>query len=119
MATRPYRWFQVDEAGDVSVVWFTHRGVLAGEEIEGLAEQLYRLVDEEGRRRLLLNLQNVEGVASAMLGRILILYHKVLAAGGGLKFCNLSPAIRETFATAQLTQLFGIYDSEQDALRTF
>ena len=119
MPTQPYRWFQVEDAGDVTVVRFTHRGVLAGQEIEDVAEQLNRLVDEEGRRRLLLNLANVESIASAMLGRFLVLHHKVLAADGRLKFCNLSPAIREIFATAQLTQLFVIYDSEQEALGTF
>jgi anti-sigma B factor antagonist len=119
MATQPYRWFRVEEVGGVAVVRFTHRGILAGEEVEGVAEQLHRLVDEEGRRLLLLNLRNVESLASAMLGRFLVLHHKVLAAGGALKFCNLSPSIREIFATAQLTQLFGIYDSERDALRTF
>ena len=119
MVTQPYRWFRVEEVEGVTVVRFTHRGILAGEEVEGVAEQLHRLVDEEDRCRLLLNLQNVESIASAMLGRFLILHHKVLAAGGALKFCNLAPPIREIFATAQLTQLFGIYDSEGDALRTF
>jgi stage II sporulation protein AA (anti-sigma F factor antagonist) len=119
MATQRYRWFRTEEVGDVTVVRFTHRGILAGEEVEGVAEQLHRLVDEEGRRRLLLNLENVESIASAVLGRFLVLHHKLLAAGGRLKFCNLCPPIREIFATAQLTQLFGIYHSEPDALRTF
>lgn len=118
MATQPYRWFRVEEVGGVTVVRFTHRGILAGEEIEGVAEQLHRLVDE-GRRRLLLNFENVEGVASVMLGRLLVLHRKLLAAGGQLKFCGLSPPIREIFAAAQLTQLFGIYENEPGALRTF
>jgi anti-anti-sigma factor len=119
MATQRYRWFRVEEAGGVTVVRFTHRGILAGEEIEGVAEQLHRLVDEEGRRRLLLNLENVESIASVMLGRFVVLHHRLLAAGGQLKFCGLSPPVREIFATAQLTQLFGVYENEPGALRTF
>jgi anti-anti-sigma factor len=119
MATQPYRWFRVEEVGGVAVVRFTHRGILAGEEIEGVSEQLHRLVDEEGHLRLLLNFENVESIASVMLGRLVVLHHRLLAAGGQLKFCSLSPPIREIFATAQLTQLFGIYDSEPGAMRTF
>ena len=119
MPLRPYRWFQVEEVGSVTVVSFTHRGALAGEAVEAVAEQLDRLVDEEGRLQLLLNLANVEGIASAMLGRFLTLHHKVLAAGGRLKFCGLSPAVQEVFATARLPVLFGIYRGEEEALRTF
>ena len=77
MATQPYRWFGVEEVGGVTVVRFTHRGILAGEEVEGVADQLHRLVDEEGRRLLLLNLRNVESLASAMLGRFLVLHLRI------------------------------------------
>jgi len=119
MPLRPYRWFQVEEVGRVTVVRFSHRGALAGEAVDAVAEQLDRLVDEEGRLQLLLNLANVEGLASAMLGRFVTLYRKVLASGGRLKFCGLSPAVQGVFATARLPVLFGIYAGEEEALPTF
>jgi anti-anti-sigma factor len=119
MPLRPYRWFQVEEVGRVTVVRFGHRGALTGEAVGAVAEQLDRLVDEEGRLQLLLNLANVEGLASAMLGRFVTLHHKVLAAGGRLKFCGLSPAVEGVFTTARLPVLFGIYPGEEEALRTF
>ena len=119
MPLQPYHWFQVEEVGGVTVVRFTHGGALAGPTVDAVAEELDRLVREEGRLHLLLNLATVEGIASAMLGRFLTLHHKVLAAGGRLKFCGLSPAVHEVFATARLPVLFGIYPGEEEALRTF
>jgi anti-anti-sigma factor len=119
MPLQPYRWFQVEEVGAATVVRFTRGGALAGAKVDAVAEELDRLVDEEGRLQLLLNLANVEGIASAMLGRFLTLHHKLLVAGGRLKFCGLSPAVQEVFATARLPVLFGIYRGEEEALRTF
>jgi anti-anti-sigma factor len=119
MSTQPDPWFQAKQVGDVTVVRFLHRGDLTGGAVEAVAEQLDRLVHEEGRLRLLVNLSNVEGIASAMLGRFLALHHKVLAAGGRLKFCGLSPAVQEVFSTARLPVLLGIYPGEEEALRTF
>jgi anti-sigma B factor antagonist len=112
MSLQPYRWFRVHEAGGVTVVRFTHRGDRTGEAVEAVAEQLDRLVDEEGRLHLLLNLANVERVASAMLGRFVTLHRKALAGGGRLKSCVLSPAVQEVFTTARLVALFGIYPTE-------
>ena len=119
MSAQPYRWFQAEQVGDITVVRFLHRGHLTGDAVEAVAGQLDRLVNEEGRLHLLLNLANVEGIASAMLGRFLTLHHRLLAAGGRLKFCGLSPAVHEVFATARLPALFGLYPGEEEALRTF
>jgi anti-anti-sigma factor len=115
----PYRWLEVEQTGDVTVVRFTHRGVLMGEAVELVGEQLLSLVEDEGRRHLVLNLGNVRSMDSAMLGKLLMLNKRVLASNGRLKLCQVTSELYEVFEAAKLPQLVGIYDEEQDALETF
>ncbi|HZT79418.1 MAG TPA: STAS domain-containing protein [Gemmataceae bacterium] len=113
------RWLHVEQVGDVTVARFPHRCDLMGEAVELIGDQLEALVDEEGRCRLLLNLDGVDILESKMLGRLLTLNKKVLAAGGRLKLCCVPPHLAEVFERAKLDNLMGIYPSEEEALRTY
>jgi anti-anti-sigma factor len=115
----PYRWLEVEQIGDVTVVRFTHRGVLMGAAVELVGEQLLSLVEDEGRRQLVLNLGNVRSMDSAMLGKLLMLNKRVLASNGRFKLCQVTSELYEVFEAAKLPQLVGIYDEELDALDTF
>jgi anti-sigma B factor antagonist len=115
----PYRWLEVEQSGAVTVVRFTHRGMLMGEAVEMVGDQLRSLVEDEGRRQLVLNLGNVQSMDSAMLGQLMMLNKRILAANGRLKLCQVSAALYEVFEAVKLPQLVGIYDEELDALETF
>ena len=89
------------------------------EAVEAIADQLFQLVDEKGCRQLVLNLANVEALESAMIGKILILNHKLLALGGRLKLCRVPPPITEILVAARLPKILGIYEDEGQALSSF
>src|SRR5438034_3192904 len=55
---------EVEDIGDVTVVNFTDKKILDEQNIQLIGEQLFRLVDELGRRKLLLNFRNVEYLSS-------------------------------------------------------
>jgi anti-anti-sigma factor len=82
-------------------------------------DPLYRLVDHEGHKALLLNFENVRYFSSAPLGMLIKLRTKVEQAGGRLKLCGLNADLHELFRITNLTQVFEIYDYQQDALREF
>ena len=76
-------------------------------------------MDEVGRRKLLLNFNNVEYLSSAALGKLITLNKKLQAAGGRLILCNIDPQIYEVFEITKLDRFFNIQKEEQAALQAF
>src|SRR5438067_942059 len=113
------RRLEVEDIGDVTVVSFTDRKILDEQNIQVIGEQLFSLVDELGRKKLLLNFGNVEYLSSAALGKFITLNKKVNAAGGRLILCNIDPQIYEVFEITKLNKLFNIQKEEQAALQAF
>jgi anti-sigma B factor antagonist len=113
------RRLEVEDIGDVTVASFTDRKILDEQNIQVIGEQLFGLVDESGRKRLLLNFSNVEYMSSAALGKLITLNKKVQAAGGKLVLCNIDPQIREVFEITKLDKLFVICGDEQEGLQKF
>jgi len=120
MSSQPRRRrLEVEDIGDVTVINFVDRKILDEQNIQVIGEQLFGLVDESGRKRLLLNFSNVEYMSSAALGKLITLNKKVQAAGGKLVLCNIDPQIREVFEITKLDKLFVICGDEQEGLQKF
>jgi anti-sigma B factor antagonist len=113
------RRLETVDLGDVTVVSFTDRKILDEQNIQNIGEQLFSLVDESGRKKLLLNFGNVEYMSSAALGKLITLNKKVQSAGGRLVLCNIDASIREVFEITKLDKLFVIKNDEQEALQVF
>ena len=113
------RRLEVEDIGDVTVVSFTDKKILDEQNIQVIGEQLFGLVDDSGRQKLLLNFSNVEYMSSAALGKLITLNKKVQAAGGKLVLCGIIPQIREVFEITKLDKLFVIRGDEQEALQMF
>lgn len=62
---------KVEQVGDVSVVHFLDKRILDEPTIQAIAEQLFSLVEQDGKRRLLLNFTAVEYMSSAALGKLI------------------------------------------------
>ena len=120
MSTQPRRRrLEVEDIGDVTVVNFTDKKILDEQNIQIIGEQLFSLVDELGRRKLILNFSNVEYLSSAALVKFITLNKKVNSACGRLVLCNIDPQIYEVFEITKLNKLFNIQKEEQAALQAF
>jgi anti-sigma B factor antagonist len=120
MTSQPRRRrLEVEDIGDVNVVNFTDRKILDEQNIQLIGEQLFSLVDESGRKKILLNFGNVEYLSSAALGKLITLNKKLQGAGGKLILCNIDPQIYEVFEITKLNKLFNIKAEEQAALQEF
>ena len=114
-----YRRLTVSEVGDVTVVRFVDRKILDELNIQELGQEMFQLVEEDKKARLLLNFQQVEFLSSAALGKLITLDKKVKAQGGQMKLSNIRPEIYEVFAITKLNKLFDIKEDEADALAAF
>jgi anti-sigma B factor antagonist len=113
------RRLEVEDIGDVTVVNFVDRRILDEQNIQIIGEQLFSLVDEVGRRKILLNFGNVEFLSSAALGKLIALHKKLQAVQGRLILCNIDPEIYEVFEITRLDKFFNIQKEEQAALQAF
>lgn len=113
------RRFDVEEVGDVTVVRLLDKKILDEQNIQTIGDQLFSLVDDESRRKLLLDFSLVDYLSSAALGKLITLNKKVRAVSGQLRLCNIKPDIYVVFEITSLNKVFPIYDDEETALEAF
>jgi anti-sigma B factor antagonist len=109
----------VSEVGDITIVRFVDRKILDAANIQSMGEELFALVEQDGRKSLLLDFTSVEFLSSAALNKLIILDKKVKAANGRMRICSLRPEIREVFVITRLNQLFEIKEDEKEAIESF
>jgi anti-anti-sigma factor len=101
-------------AGEATLVRFAGHKVRLGEQhLRLLGGRLPRLVQESGRRSLLLDLGNAECVASTALGQFVRLHKELAAAGGRLGVCRLSPHVAEVLAVSGLDAVLEVREPEE------
>ena len=113
------RLFATEQIGDITIVRFPSLCELAGEIVPRLGEQLFDLIDHGKHTQLLMNLHNVSGIDSAMIGKVVGLHRRALAAGGRLALCQIPAELNEILQTVKLGSVMGFYRDEEEALRTF
>jgi anti-sigma B factor antagonist len=114
-----HRRLELSEVGDVTVVRFVDRKILDEGNIQEVGQELFSLVEQENRQKILLNFSTVDFLSSAALGKLITLDKKVKAQGGQLKLSNIRPNIYEVFTITRLDKLFDIRPDEADALAAF
>ena len=113
------RWLRIEPHDDVAVVHFLQPRILDEEIIDHIGQELLRLVVEEGCRRMVLDFRAVAAMATHMLGELLVLHKKIQAAGGRLVLCEFQPSLREVFDVLKLSLVFHLFDTQEEALRSF
>jgi anti-sigma B factor antagonist len=110
------RRIKVNQSGQVTVVTFNDSKIIDETEIQEFGQELYDLVERDGRKKIVLNFGNVEFLSSAALGKLIGFDKRVKQHGAELMLSNIRPEIYEVFAITKLTKLFDIKDDEADAL---
>lgn len=105
----------VDTTPDSAVIGFIP-GLLSEAAIQSVRRQLDWLIDEPGRRALLLDLDQVEVPTAGSLGKLVALHHEVQAAGGELVLCNVHDQAYEVFEMTGLTQLLDVRAKDGQAV---
>lgn len=116
MAAANQRRLDIEEVGDVTVARFIDKKILDENNIQMIGNQLFGLVDQDKRKKIVLDFTNVEYLSSAALGKLITMNTKVKTAGGKLRLCCIRPDIYEVFAITKLNKLFDIKDDQAAAL---
>ena len=102
---------------DVTVIALDGRIVL-GDETNAFREKIKALL-AEGRKKILLNLDNVTLIDSTGLGTLVAAHHSASARGAFLRLCNLGTKFQEVLQVTKLLTVFDVSDTEADGIRSF
>jgi anti-sigma B factor antagonist len=72
-----------------------------------------------GQTHILVNLDGVSSLGAKSMGELVSAFVAVRDSGGELKLFNLAPAIRELMRATNLFAVFGLYESEAQAIESF
>ena len=111
-------WLEREDVGDVTVVRLKLVRLL-DDDAQALFRQIYSLTDDMARHNLVLSLGPVEYLPSMALGKLVMLNRKTQVARGRMALCRLSPGVSEILQVTHLDEIFLIYPTEEEALRSF
>lgn len=105
------------EVSHVTILDLSGRIVL-GDEIDDLRSAIRNLIDE-GKKKIILNLAEVDYLDSSGVGALVGGFTAVRNAGGELKLLNLSQKVHDVLHVTKLYTVFDIRDDEFHAVKSF
>jgi anti-anti-sigma factor len=114
-----FKCIHLDENVNASVVKFVDEKVMDPARIEQLGTELLSLANENHKKNLLINFENVKFFSSAAINKLIVLEKRMRARGGQIRLSNLRPEVRDLFSFTNLDTLFDIRDEQTEALQSF
>ena len=103
--------------GDVVIVDFQGRlAVGVGEE---MLPRLIEQILEEGNRKILLNLSEMDYIDSNGLGELVQSLKTSKRFGASLRLLKPQDRVKKTLRLTNLLPMFSVYDSESEAIKSF
>ena len=105
------------EVSGVTIVDLSGK-ITLGEGGVTLREEVRKLL-AEGKKKIALNLAEVNYIDSSGLGELVSAYTAVKNAGGELKLLNLTSKVRDLLVITKLVTVFDVKDNEAAAVSSF
>ena len=110
--------FTVQKVEKYSVIEFRTNSLMNPSELESIATDLYRLVDEEDRRYLVLDFENVKYLSSQAIGIVLTLHKKLSQLGkSSFVLCGVGPTLMQLLKITRLDRVLKIKPSQKEAVK--
>ena len=107
----------INEYLGTTVVTFGQPSVLDGLVIEAIGNELFALVDEKAKRRIILDFTSVKFLSSAMIGVFISTHRKAAAINGQVVLCGVRDEIMKVFKIMKLEKVFKFAENEEAALK--
>ena len=110
--------FTVQPIEKFTVVEFKTTSLMDPQILEEIGKELYRLVDEEDKRRLVLDFEKVQYLSSQAIGIVLTL-NKKLTALKNSKFvlCGVGPKLLELLKITRLDRILTVKPTQREAVK--
>ena len=74
---------------------------------------------EQGQTKIVMNLQRVRFIDSAGLGELIACKKRTVERGGDIKILHPSGQVKNLLVMTLLTDVFEIFEDEEDAVKSF
>ena len=105
------------QAGDVTILDMSGK-ITIGEGSIALRSAIRRLL-EESKKKILLNLGDVNYIDSSGIGELVRAFTTVRKGGGDLKLLNLTKKVHDLLQITKLYTVFDVKDDETAAIKAF
>jgi anti-anti-sigma factor len=102
---------------DVKIITIPHQRMVY-ELLEDITREWSGYINE-GYRKFVIDMSNVNFMDSASIGCLMDFYRKTKSAGGRIHLAGVQPRIDTLLAIAKAKSLFGIYSAVDDARTGF
>ena len=104
---------------DILLVYFQETGIIDESQIQSLGQEMINLLNTASQEKILVNLENVTLMSSAMIGKLILFGKKCKDANVDLRICGINPNIKEVFDLMQLEKIFKVNADEAQAIASF
>jgi len=103
----------------ITCVQFIDTKIIDIKTINQIGTELLELIEKRAVRKMLIDMQNVQYLSSAMLGKLMSVHKALRANKGTLKIAGIAPTLFEVFAITRLDKVFEIHPTFGDAISAF
>ena len=104
---------------DILIAYFQDVRIIDETRIGALGKELTELANSPEYKKVVLNIQNVGFMSSAMIGKLVLFGKNCKASGKDLRLCNINPNVQEVFNLMQLGKVFKMDKDEESAIKGF
>jgi anti-anti-sigma factor len=83
------------------------------------SSETMKLIKKDKEKHLLFNFSRVKHINSLYLSLLVKIMKELSSTERKLKFCAVSPSVKNVFKVADLLSIFEIYEEEEEALNSF
>jgi anti-sigma B factor antagonist len=110
--------FSVQHFEKYSVVEFKIPSLMDPRELDKIGADLYRLIDEEDHRRIILDFEKVKYISSQAIGILMAMRKRLVALKRSeLVLCSVNPALLQLLKITGLDKVLKVKPTQTEAVR--
>lgn len=106
-----------EDVGDVTLVWVKTAMLWGDAATDALFDTLFRLLDDPGRHKFVLDVGGIRYFASAALGKLVTLYRKAEANQARLALIHVTGPVARILQVTHLDECLLTYDNPREAVQ--
>jgi anti-anti-sigma factor len=99
------------------VVEFRTASLMDPVQLDQIAQQLYRLIDAEDRRKIVMDFEKVQYLSSQAIGIVMNMNKKLMVLKGKLILCSVGPKLMELIKITRLDKVLMIKPTQAEAVK--
>jgi anti-sigma B factor antagonist len=110
----------VQQVEKFTVIEFRQPSLMDPMELETIGQSLFRLVDEQDKRKIILDFEKVTYLSSQAIGIVLTMNKKLSALPNSkLILCGVGARLMELIKITRLDRILTIKPTQREAIKTF